>query len=364
MYLYRTTASCGVHNNSLTSGEMGETGRDQGHSYNYLLRMAFCAEVFYKQGIDVYSEDDNRLLADGEYYARNNIPPTAAFVPFGTIDWYYLSNASDGRYVSEPTMGNILRSAYVVRKGLTAPWMVRKRYATPADGVYAAQVENESSFTFLKSADASTAVAPPPIVYPTATSVTSGFTDIDIGGSSPSGSSSYANGVWTVTGGGSDIFTHNPDSCHFVYKALTGDCTMIAKVNVVQPTASNSRAGVMIRDSLSSSAAYRAFMTVTPSKTGDSFLHGWDINWGGRQNAMRPIPQTSYWVKLERFGKMINLYVSPDGTSWGASVVGQYDNLPSTMYVGLVVCSEVAGASCTATFSNVSITGGDGGNVT
>jgi autotransporter-associated beta strand protein len=365
LYLFRTTASCGVHNNGLTSGEMGETGRDQGHSYNYLLRMAFMAEVFYKQGIDLYGEDDNRLLADGEYYARNNIPPTAAFIPFGTVDAYYLSDASDGRYVSEPMMANILRSAYVVRKGLTAPWMVRKRYATAAkDGVYAAQVENSWSFMFLKSADMSTAVAPPPIVYPTAKSVTSGLTDVDIGGSSPSGSSSYSNGVWTVTGGGTDIFTHNPDSCHFVYKALTGDCTMIAKVNVVQPTASNSRAGVMIRNSLSSSAAYRAFMTITPSKTGDSFLHGWDVNWAGRQNAMRPIPQTSYWVKLERLGNIINLYVSPDGTSWGAAVVGQYNNLPGTMYVGLVVCSEVAGAPCTATFSHVSITGGDGGNVT
>lgn len=365
LYLFRTTASSGVHNNSLTSGEMGETGRDQGHSYNYLLRMAYCAEVFYKQGIDLYGEDDNRLLADGEYYARNNIPPPTTFIPFGTIDWYYWGNASDGRYVSEPMMANILRSAYVVRKGLTAPWMVRKRYATPAkDGVYAAQVENSWSFTFLKSADASTAVAPPPIVYPTATSVTSGLTDMDIGGSSPSGSSSYSNGVWTVTGGGTDIFTHNPDSCHFVYKALTGDCTMIAKVNVVQPTAANSRAGVMIRDSLSSSSAYRAYMTVTPSKTGDSFLHGYSQNWGGRSSAQRPIPQTSYWVKVERLGDVINTYVSLDGTSWGASVVGQYWNLPGTMYVGLVVCSEVAGASCTATFSNVSITGGDGGNVT
>jgi autotransporter-associated beta strand protein len=365
LYLFRSTASCGVHYNGLTSGEMGETGRDQGHSYNYLLRMAFMAEVFYKQGIDLYGEDDNRLLADGEYYARNNIPPTATFIPFGTVDAYYLSNASDGRYVSEPMMANILRSAYVLRKGMTAPWMVRKRYATAAaDGVYAAQVENSWSFMFLKSADTSTAVAPPPIVYPTAPSVTSGFTDVDIGGSSPSGSSSYANGVWTVTGGGTDIFTHNPDSCHFVYKALAGDCTMIAKVNVVQPTASNSRAGVMIRDSLSSSSAYRAFMTITPSKTGDSFLHGWDINWAGRQNAMRPVSQTSYWVKLERLGNIINLYVSPDGTSWGAAVVGQYSNLPGTMYVGLVVCSEVAGASCTAAFSNVSITGGDGGNIT
>ncbi|HTL73106.1 MAG TPA: alginate lyase family protein, partial [bacterium] len=60
LYLYRSTASAGVHNNCLTSGEMGETGRDQGHAYGDLLQMAYVAEIFYKQGVDVYSEDDNR----------------------------------------------------------------------------------------------------------------------------------------------------------------------------------------------------------------------------------------------------------------------------------------------------------------
>ncbi|MBW8863319.1 MAG: alginate lyase family protein, partial [Verrucomicrobia bacterium] len=368
LYLYRTTASAGLHNNCLSSGEMGETGRDQGHSYNDLLKMAFMAEIFYKQGVDVYSEDDNRLLACGEYYARNNLPPPAAYIPFGTIDWYYWANSSDGGgYISEPTMGNILRSAYVTRKGLTAPWMLRKRYATPAtDGVLGSQTENGTSFCFLKSADTSTAVAPAPVDYPTAATVTSGFTDVDIGGASPSSSSSCANGLWTVTGGGTDIYTHNPDSCHFAYKAVTGDCTVIAKVNVVQATASYSRAGVMFRDSLSSSTAYRAFMAVTPSKTADSFLHGWNAVWGGSnfEKAIRGISQSSYWVKLERLGNIINLYISLDGTSWGAESVGQYNNLPSTLYLGLVVCSEKNGSSCTATFSHVSITGGDGGNVT
>ncbi len=369
LYLYRTTASSGVHNDCLTSGEMGETGRDQGHSYNDLLKMAQIAEIFWKQGVDVYSEDDNRLLACGEYYARNNLPPPANFIPFGTIDWYYLTDSGDagGSYTSEPMMGNILRSAYVVRKGLTAPWMVLKRYATPAaNGVGGSQVENGMSFCFLKSADTSTAVAPPPLTYPAAATMTSGFTDIDIGGAIPSGSSSYTNGLWNVTGGGTDIYTHSADSCHFAYKAVTGDCTVITKVNFVQATASNSRAGVMFRDSLSSTTAYRAFMTVTPARTADSFLHGWSQCWGGSgyEKGSRPIPQSSYWVKLERFGNMINLYTSLDGASWGAMSVGQYDNLPSTIYVGLVVCSENNGASCAATFSNVSLTGGDGGNLT
>jgi autotransporter-associated beta strand protein len=366
LYLYRTTASCGVHNNILTSGEMGETGRDQGHSFHHLLQMAYCAEIFYKQGVDVYSEDDNRLLSGGEYYARNNLPPFATYIPFGTIDAFYPVNSAWGLgNTTEPMMGNILRSAYVVRKGLTAPWMVLRRYATPAaNGVGGSQTENLNSFSFLKSADTSTATPPPPINYPTAPTVTSGFTDVDIGGSSPSGNSSYTNGIWTVNGGGTEVWTSGTDSCHFSYKALTGDCTIIAKVNTVQPTASNARAGVMFRDSLSANAAYRAWVAITPSQTVDSYLHGFSLNWAGRWSASRGITQPSYWVKLERLGSIINLYTSLDGTSWAVQVVGQYDNLPNTLYVGLMVCSQSAGASCAATFSNVSITGGDGGNIT
>lgn len=134
LYVYRTSASAGLHNNCLTSGEMGETGRDQGHAYGHLLQMAFMAEVFWKQGVDVYSEADNRLLACGEYYGRNNLSPPAQFITFGTTDQIYWINSTNvgassagGVYASEPMMGNILRSAYVVRKGLTAPWMVLKR---------------------------------------------------------------------------------------------------------------------------------------------------------------------------------------------------------------------------------------------
>jgi hypothetical protein len=70
----------------------------------------------------------------------------------------------------------------------------------------------------------------------------------------------------------------------------------------------------------------------------------------------------SYWVKLERIGNMITGYVSPDGTNWAATDVGRInDPVPDTIYVGLVVSSVANGTLNTSTFSNVQITGGDGG---
>jgi len=60
---------------------------------------------------------------------------------------------------------------------------------------------------------------------------------------------------------------------------------------------------------------------------------------------------------------MINTYSSQDGTSWGAVTSSYYSNLPSTVYIGLFICSGNTTAN-TATFANVAFTGGSGGLVT
>jgi hypothetical protein len=81
-------------------------------------------------------------------------------------------------------------------------------------------------------------------------------------------------------------------------------------------------------------------------------------------NKVLPIANTvpSYWVKLERIGNMITGYLSPDGTNWAATDVGRIDGtLPATIYVGLTVVSHANGTLNTSTFSNVRITGGNGG---
>ena len=362
--LYRSSASAGLDNNCLNNGEMGETGRDQGHAYGDLLQMSFMAEVFWKQGVDVYSAWDNRLLACGEYYARNNLSPAAAYITYGTTDALYWNNSTNaggssagGVYTAEPMAGNILRSAYVVREGLTAPWMVLKR---------ATQNENQDSFCYLKSADTSTAAPPAAVNYPATATITTGFLNADIGTATPPGGGTYSGGTWTVTGGGAEIWTHSADSCHFIYKQVTGDCTIIAKVTSVQNTASTAKAGVMLRDSLSSTAGNRAWVAVRPNQVAEAYMHGWTDVYGGSnwENAGRGLPQSSYWVKLERYGNYINLYTSLDGTSWAVECQGQFANLPSTVYVGLVVCSMVNGTPNTSTFSHVSITGGDGAGVT
>ena len=349
VYKARTLAHIGLRSSN-DIGMLGDSLRDQGHAQVQLFSLATLAEALWKQGIDIYSDYNNRLLAAGEYYARvNDLSVATPFLPFGTTDWYYTADVTNRGFGAGNTAFSILYNAYVVRKGIPAPNMARRLQEVPPD------------FMFLKDADLSTAAPAPALTIPGTTSITSGFSDVEIGGASPTGGASYSGGTWTVQGGGAGMSGTTSDSCHFTYKAVTGDCAIIAKVQSVQNTNGNAKAGVMIRTSLSQSAP-RAWMVVTPSIRFEQNIVGLAV-YGGSNYANKnyAIPTASYWVKIERLGNIITGYVSPDGTNWAATDVGRFDNPPATWYVGLVVCSVFNGTQNTSTFSGVQITGGNGG---
>jgi fibronectin type 3 domain-containing protein/regulation of enolase protein 1 (concanavalin A-like superfamily) len=357
--LMRYIGSTGFKN-TLPSGEHGESGRDQGHSHGMWSSIAFAAEVLWKQGLDLYSEQDNRLLALGEYFARRNTEGSIGFIPFGTTDWYYLTDPpgvwDGGRWGL-----TLLHGAYIVRKGLNPAYISKRLTDIPRrlDPVYT---------WFYKSEDNSTAVVPPQTqMVPDPGKVgTGGLTDLDVGTASPAGSSSYSNNIWTVTGGGTEILTHAADGFHFVYKEVTGNCSIIAKVETVGGTALNARAGLMIRSDLTATSAQRAWIAIKSGKRAQSFMHGWTEMRGGSnwEKPERTIPQDSYWIKIDRVGDVIATYYSPDGVSWAAECQGRYAGFTGKAYIGLAVCSNADGTPMTSTFSNVSVTGGQGGIVT
>ena len=355
VYQVRTLAHIGLRNSN-DIGMLGDSLRDQGHFHGQLKSLTMLAEALWKQGIDIYSDLDDRLLASGEYFARvNELVPTTA-LPFGTTDAYYTADMTN-RGWGGGHGGNIMLSqihaAYVLRKGMQAPFITQRRLWMPVDAY---------SFMFLKDVDASIAVPAPQLALPSTASLTSGLSDTDIGGASPTGSASYAAGKWTVTGGGSEIWGTN-DSCHFAYKAIVGDGAIIAKVESVGDSGPSAKAGVMIRTSLDQGAP-RAWMAITNRIQAEQNMQKLTA-YGGSNYANKglPIANTvdSYWVKLERVGNVITGYLSPDGTNWAATDVGRIDGpLPDTIYVGLVVASTVNGTPGSSVFSNVQITGGDG----
>jgi len=355
IYQARTLAHIGLRNSN-DIGILGDSLRDQGHFHGQLKSLTMLAEALWKQGIDIYSDLDDRLLAAGEYFARvNELAPTTA-LPFGTTDAYYIADVTnrgwDGGGGGNVVL-NQIHAAYVLRKGIQAPFIEQRRLWMPVDG---------NSFMFLKEADASVAAPAPLLAVPSTASLTSGLSGIDIGGATPTGTASYAAGKWTVTGAGAEIWGTN-DSCHFAYKALVGDGAIIAKVDSVQNTGPSAKAGVMMRTSLDQGAP-RAWMAIANRIAAEQNMQKLTA-YGGSNYANKALPiantAASYWVKLERIGNVITGYLSPDGTNWAATDVGRIDGpLPDTIYAGLVVSSTVNGTPNSSVFSNVQITGGDG----
>src|SRR5262245_20742450 len=90
----------------------------------------------------------------------------------------------------------------------------------------------------------------PPPPPPSAT-----LTSADIGQVGAAGSTSIANGVYTVRGSGSDIWG-TQDEFRFAYASMGGDGEITARVDSLSATDQWTKAGVMIRETLSASSRF------------------------------------------------------------------------------------------------------------
>ena len=84
---------------------------------------------------------------------------------------------------------------------------------------------------------------------PGTTTLPAPWTSRDLGSPALAGSASAAGGTFTVAAGGIDIWGTS-DQFHFVYQPLQGDVEVIARVASLQRVDPFSKAGVMIRETL------------------------------------------------------------------------------------------------------------------
>ncbi|MFZ2657832.1 MAG: glycosyl hydrolase [Victivallales bacterium] len=161
-----------------------------------------------------------------------------------------------------------------------------------------------------------------------------------------------ATGAYTVKGGGSAGIGGTTDAFYFVHRTLAGDGEIVARVGDVSQINASSKAGLMIRETLSAGSR-SALISYAPGYgfafTSRLNVSGSSSTWGG---GWMPGP---YWLKLIRWGNRFTGYKSPDGITW--TMVG-YADIPmaSTTEIGLAVSSSDAAKIATATFENVSIT--------
>jgi len=182
-----------------------------------------------------------------------------------------------------------------------------------------------------------------------AQSLPTGWSTSDIGSPQLSGSASFANNTFTVTGTGADIW-NNSDQFRFVYQQLTGDGAIVARVTAVQQAHVWTKAGVMIRETLNGGSKHA--LTLVSASNGLAFLRR--TNTSNASVSTKTPGAAPYWVKVERRGSTFTGSVSTDGVTW--QVLGTDTiTMAATTYVGLAVTSHDANARATASFTNVTV---------
>jgi hypothetical protein len=167
-----------------------------------------------------------------------------------------------------------------------------------------------------------------------------------------------------MNGVGTDIYG-TADQGRFVYKQLSADGSIIAKIDRLDETDPWAKAGVMIRAGLQASSSwayilasaangvhFQARLSMAASATSDTSL------------AQLPDAQTAaripVWVKLERTGNQFNGYyaIGETVTTWTPIPWNpQTITMNASVYVGLAVTSHVSGTVTQAEFSEISTTG-------
>jgi hypothetical protein len=168
-------------------------------------------------------------------------------------------------------------------------------------------------------------------------------------------------GNYLVGAGGTDIW-NSADQFRFVYKSLTGNGTLVAKVDSIVVTDPWAKGGVMIRESLAAGSKFAA-VYATPGNgvryqaraTADTAATS-DTAVVTTEQTVLTIP---VWVKIERVGNNFNGYYSADGVKWTAMSWNPQTitMAAATVYLGLAVTSHNAAAVTSAGFSNVATTG-------
>jgi regulation of enolase protein 1 (concanavalin A-like superfamily) len=178
----------------------------------------------------------------------------------------------------------------------------------------------------------------------------------NVGSVGVAGSASHASGVFTVRGSGVNIWD-TADGFHFVYRPMTGDGQIVARVDSVIKTDPWAKAGVMMRDGLESGDA-NGFVFVS---AGGNVRFQRRRTAGGTTSALYTAAVSMpRWVKLVRTGDTLAAYHSADGVSWTSAGTNTFV-MNSTIYVGLAVTSHKNSVLSTGVFRNVSVTS-TGGN--
>jgi hypothetical protein len=192
----------------------------------------------------------------------------------------------------------------------------------------------------------------------------------DVGAVSVAGDVNFDGNRFTLEGWGVDIGGTN-DQFQFAFVPLNGDGAILARF-VPQTSSQFSKFGLMMREASAADAANVALL-ISPEAGRNVEAPGWQAQLIVRKSAGAAStvradsekfsePTVTFgrltgncWLKLERAGDTFTGSISSDGKTWtqvGAATVA----LKRKLFVGLPVCSRLAGITTTVMFDQVTVT--------
>ncbi len=172
----------------------------------------------------------------------------------------------------------------------------------------------------------------------------------DIGNVLNKGNATFANGTYTLTGSGENIW-FKKDELHFAYRKIKGDFMLTTQAILVgKGTDPHRKTGWMARTSLDTSAA---MITLTVHGDGLTAFQYRKKNGTNIEEIKTPIIAPDI-LQLERRGRSYFVSIAKIGTPFWTVEIPDFD-FPEELLVGLFICSHNKNAVEQAQLSNTRI---------
>jgi hypothetical protein len=311
-----------------------------GHIYLTGFTASFGVDAAYLIQFDTSGRQ--RWIREFEYVG--NFPPTLPGVATDSLGNVFVVGAGDGGALP----------LFFAKYDVSGTRLWAREFAGSSGRAAAIDEANNlyiagEARPFTPDADAFVARIMEPIVEPPLA-----FAISDVGDVAGSGSVASADGRVTVRADGTDIWG-TADAFSWTYTAMTGDFDAVVRVTSVQHVHDWTKAGLMMRQDLSTGAPHM-FLFATPTAVngvafqrrrapGDSTIH-----------TSGPAVAPPAWLKLSRRGTFVYAWARASvAEPWSLIGVDASNALGATVFVGLAVTSHRHGVVAEATFENLAI---------
>jgi hypothetical protein len=176
-----------------------------------------------------------------------------------------------------------------------------------------------------------------------------------------SGSSTASNGIVRVQALGEGLGGRGEQG-YFAYSEIgTNDFDLKVRVHSLDASSPLARAGLMVRENLTNSAAMAA-MVVTPGSSGVQFLARTSPEGTATVSGYFPGNLPNAWLRLQRSNNVVQGFASLDGRRW--TPVGHATLTLTNSLVGLAASSARTQESATAVFGDLADATGDSADPT